>query len=83
MRELEVVDAMKLRTHDLRRGCTQDLVDSGASLVEILRAGEWRLHVLLHDVVHVHCSLIVDQVVGIHCLPGPRWSGRRCYDGGL
>jgi hypothetical protein len=28
--------------HDFRRGHTQDLLDKGANLAEILRAGEWR-----------------------------------------
>ena len=32
----------KYRTHDLRRGHAEDLRLSGASLYEILRAGEWR-----------------------------------------
>ena len=30
------------RCHDLRRGHAKDLVESGASLVEILAAGQWR-----------------------------------------
>ena len=30
------------RCHDLRRGHAKDLVESGASLVEILSAGQWR-----------------------------------------
>ena len=35
-------DASKFRTHDLRRGHAQDLADSGAPLVDILNAGQWR-----------------------------------------
>ncbi len=42
MERFGVPDARKLRTHDLRRGCSQDLLDSGANLAEILQAGEWR-----------------------------------------
>ena len=30
------------RTHDFRRGHARDLQRSGATLAEILRAGEWR-----------------------------------------
>lgn len=39
---LEVADAMSFRTHDLRRGHARDLQNSGASLAEVLRAGQWR-----------------------------------------
>ena len=39
---LGVRDANKHRTHDIRRGHARDLQQSGASLMEILRAGEWR-----------------------------------------
>ncbi len=39
---LKVPNGIRYRTHDLRRGHAQDLLESGASLVEILRAGEWR-----------------------------------------
>ena len=40
--ELEVPDAVHYRTHDLRRGHAEDLKLSGATLLEILQAGEWR-----------------------------------------
>ena len=36
-----VADAAQYRTHDLRRGHAQDLLERGASLAEILRAGQW------------------------------------------
>ena len=39
---LGVVEADSFRTHDLRRGHAQDMVESGAKLVEILRAGDWK-----------------------------------------
>ena len=39
---LNVKDATKYRTHDLRRGHAEDLRLKGASLGEILRAGDWR-----------------------------------------
>lgn len=35
-------DSCIYRCHDLRRGHAKDLVESGASLVEILAAGQWR-----------------------------------------
>ena len=34
--------ACNYRCHDLRRGHAKDLAGSGASLVEILNAGQWR-----------------------------------------
>ncbi len=37
-----VAKAKEYRTHDLRRGHGQDLVESGATLAELLAAGEWR-----------------------------------------
>ena len=39
---LAVPDAIHFRTHDLRRGHAEDLKLSGASLLQILRAGELR-----------------------------------------
>ena len=39
---LHVKNAGRYRTHDLRRGHAQDLVERGATLAEILRAGQWR-----------------------------------------
>ena len=39
---LGVLDAVKYRTHDLRRGHARDLQENGASLGEILAAGQWR-----------------------------------------
>jgi hypothetical protein len=39
---LEVSNVTSYRTHDLRRGHAKDLQVSGASLAEILAAGQWR-----------------------------------------
>jgi hypothetical protein len=39
---LNVAEAEAYRTHDLRRGHARDLQMYGASLYEILEAGEWR-----------------------------------------
>ena len=39
---LGVCDAVHYRTQDIRRGHAQDMLQGGASLAEILRAGEWR-----------------------------------------
>ena len=39
---LSVVDAGCYRTHDLRRGHAEDLRLGGATLGEILRAGDWK-----------------------------------------
>ena len=40
--KLGAVDARAYRLHDFRRGHAQDLASSGATLAEILKAGEWR-----------------------------------------
>lgn len=42
MSRLKVPNAGRYRTHDIRRGHTQDLVDNGASLAQILSAGQWK-----------------------------------------
>ena len=39
---LGFADACKYATHDFRRGHAQDLLESGATLAEILLAGQWR-----------------------------------------
>ena len=39
---LDIEGAKSYRTHDLRRGHAEDLEMGGASLFEILSAGEWR-----------------------------------------
>ena len=39
---LNIPDAHLFRTHDMRRGHARDLQARGASLAEILRAGDWR-----------------------------------------
>ena len=40
--EMTVPEAKYYRTHDLRRGHAKDLFQNGATLYEILSAGEWR-----------------------------------------
>jgi len=40
--KMGVAQAKMYRTHDLRRGHAQDLVDRGATLAKILQAGQWR-----------------------------------------
>ena len=42
LKAIGVAEAEHFRTHDVRRGHAEDLLESGAPLVEILRAGEWR-----------------------------------------
>ena len=42
LQAIDVEDAHDYGTHAMRRGHAQDLVQRGASLVEILHAGEWR-----------------------------------------
>ena len=50
---LGVAEAESYRTHDLRRGHARDLQLHGASLYEILQAGEWRSPAFLK----VHCII--------------------------
>ena len=40
--DLKVPEAAKYRTHDLRRGHGRDMQIGGASMYEILKAGDWR-----------------------------------------
>ena len=42
LRELDVADAHKYRTHDWRRGHAKDMQMNGSTLYQILMAGEWR-----------------------------------------
>ena len=58
---LDVPEALHYRTHDLRRGHAEDLKLSGASLLEILRAGEWRSPVFLRylDVSDLESAAVV------------------------
>ena len=46
--EIGVRDATAYITHDLRRGHAEDLRLRGATLGEILRAGDWRSPAFLH-----------------------------------
>ena len=45
---MAVPSAALYRTHDLRRGHAEDMRINGASLGEILRAGDWRSPAFLH-----------------------------------
>ena len=42
LRRSNIPNASLYRTHDLRRGHCQDMVDNGSTVAEILRAGQWR-----------------------------------------
>ena len=48
-------EAKYYRTHDLRRGHAKDLFQNGATLYEILPAGEWRSPAFLRYIDH--CEL--------------------------
>lgn len=50
LRRLNIPNASLYRTHDLRRGRCQDMVDSGSTVAEILRAGQWKSAALLQYV---------------------------------
>jgi hypothetical protein len=60
----QVVDPRHYKSHDLRRGHADDLRRSGASLIEILRAGEWRSPAFLSYLNEV--ELERDSVVQAH-----------------
>ena len=64
LEQLRVADAQKYRTHDLRRGHAKDLQVGGATLAEILRAGEWRSPAF-HEYLDLH-ALERDVVVEAH-----------------
>jgi hypothetical protein len=55
--DIGVADARLYRTHDLRRGHARDMQEDGSTLVEILRAGEWRSPAFLQ-------YLDIDQLEG-------------------
>ena len=65
-----VLQAETFGTHALRRGHAQDLLEKGAGLNEILRAGEWRW---VQWLVSVRCLVLGSgrQVRGFHALCGP------------
>ena len=50
LRLSNVPNASIYRTHDLRRGHCQDMVDNGSTVAEILRAGQWRSAAFLNYV---------------------------------
>ena len=68
------------RTHDLRRGHALDLQLSGASLYDILKAGEWRSPAFLQylDIEQLVCiTLSQPMLVDVACLlfrKEMRWS---------
>ena len=59
---LNVPDAHHFRTHDFRRGHAEDLKLSGATLYEILMAGEWRSPAFLKylDVMELESAAVVE-----------------------
>jgi hypothetical protein len=59
---LGVPDATKYRTHDIRRGHARDLQLAGSSLMEILKAGEWRSAAFLAylDKGELECSATLE-----------------------
>ena len=59
-----VADAQRYRTHDLRRGHTMDLAESGSSLVDLLKAGQWSAVKAYLDMQHVE-DMAVQETQGI------------------
>ena len=57
---IDVPQAKIYRTHDLRRGHAQDLIDNGATLAQILQAGQWRSPAFL---AYVDKEALEDSVV--------------------
>ena len=61
-----VADAKSYGTHALRRGHAQDMLESGASLVEILLAGDWSSRAF-KDYLHAGV-LEAGAVLEAHCV---------------
>ena len=59
---LGVPNAEKYRTHDFRRGHAKDLLAAGATLYEILAAGEWKPPAFLkyQDLKELHRDVVVE-----------------------
>ena len=66
LRVLKIEQAANYRTHDLRRGHARDMVQSGARLGEILRAGEWRSAAFLSylDKDELECNATLEAHLG-------------------
>ena len=64
LRVCGIEDAFKYRMHDFRRGHAQDLLDSGASLAEMLSAGQWRSPAFLRYIAEE--TLERDAIVQAH-----------------
>ena len=64
LRHCGIEDYMSYKSHDLRRGHAEDLRLSGAPLIEILRAGEWRSPAFMDYLNHL--ELERDAVVQAH-----------------
>ena len=62
---LQVPDAKHYRTHDLRRGHAEDMRCAGASLGQILKAGEWRSPAFLAylDTQELECAAVIEAHV--------------------
>ena len=67
LQALGVKDALRYRTHDFRRGHAKDLVAAGASLREILNAGEWRSAAFLSylDKDELECDATLEAHVAL------------------
>ena len=59
---IKIPDALDYRTHDLRRGHARDMQQWGASLKEILAAGEWRSPAFLQylDLDQLECDAVIE-----------------------
>ena len=64
--ELQIPEANKYRTHDFRRGHAEDMRRNGATLGEILRAGDWRSPAFLFYLDKI--QLDHDRTVEAHAL---------------
>ena len=62
--DLQVPGASEFRTHDLRRGHAEDMRLNGATLGEILRAGDWKSPAFLQYLDQE--QLEVDRIVEAH-----------------
>ena len=67
---INLLNADKYRTHDLKRGHTRDMMRKGHNLKEILVAADWRLELLLTNHLQYWGLKCFCQVCNLHTVSG-------------
>jgi len=68
LRNLDVPDAKLYGTHDFRRGHAEDLRQCGASLAEILLAGQWKSAAFLKYLDEAELEKACRCALGLRCV---------------